>query len=189
MPRIIPAAVARAVSVGDWVIWARRSSRVPLERLGQAEVEELDLSVLGDLDVGGLEVPVDDPLLVGGLERFGDLPGDGEGFLEGQGAIPDLRVEAFAFGQLHDKEVAAGDLLEGVHGRDAGVVQGGEGAGLALEAGDAVLVLEELLRQDLDGDVPLELRIAGPIDLSHAPGTERGEDLVRSEAGAGGDGQ
>jgi hypothetical protein len=81
--------------------------------------------------------------------------------------------------------VAARDLLEGVDGGDARVAEGGEGAGLPLEAGDAVLVLEELFRQDLDGDVPLELRVAGPVDLPHPPRAERGENLPGTETGAG----
>ena len=55
-----------------------------LQRLGQAEVEHLDLAIGGDHDVGRLEVAVDHAGLVGGLQRQGDLPRDGEGFVEGQ---------------------------------------------------------------------------------------------------------
>ncbi len=43
------------------------------ERLGQAEVEHLDLTFGRDHDVGGFQVPVHDTLLVRGLERLGDL--------------------------------------------------------------------------------------------------------------------
>ena len=50
-----------------------RDAAPPVQRLGEAEVEDLDLAVRGDLDVGGLEVAVDDALLVGLLERLGDL--------------------------------------------------------------------------------------------------------------------
>ncbi len=130
---------------------------------------------------------MDDPLLVGGLERLGDLPRDREGLVERNGTLCDPGVEPFTFGQLHDEEVAAGDLFEGVDRRDAGVVQGGEGAGLALETGDPVLVLEELLGEDLDRHVPLELRVAGPVNLPHSPRAERGEDLPGTETGAGGE--
>jgi len=69
------------------------------------------------------------------------------------------------------------------------VIECGEGTGFPLEAGDAVLVLEELLGQDLDGHVALELRVPDPVDLSHSPRTERGEDLPGTETGAGGETQ
>ena len=48
-----------------------------------------------------------------------------------------------ALDQLHDQEVAAVGLLEPVDGGDVGVVQGGEDARLALEAGQALGVLGE----------------------------------------------
>ena len=44
---------------------------------------------------------------------------------------------------------------------------------------------DEDVRQDLDRDVAIELRIAGAIDLAHSAGAERAEDLVRTEARAG----
>ena len=52
-------------------------------RLGQAEVEHLHRAIWPDLDVGGFQIPVDDALLVRRLERLGDLPGDGERFIDG----------------------------------------------------------------------------------------------------------
>ena len=63
--------------------------------------------------------------------------------------------------------------------------QRGDGLGLALEARQGVGVGSERLRQHLDGDVPVELPVARPIDLSHAPGAERREDLVGAEACSG----
>ena len=41
------------------------------------------------------------------------------------------------------------------------------------------------LGQDLDGDVAIEPRVAGAIDLAHAACPQGGEDLVRAEADAG----
>ena len=40
----------------------------------------------------------------------------------------------------------------------------------------------------LIGDVPVELLVPGPVDLSHSARTERREDLVRTETGAGSQG-
>ena len=64
---------------------------------------------------------------------------------------------------------------------------GGEELGLALEAVEPVAVALEFLSQGLDGHLPVEPRVARPIDLSHAAGTERREDLIVADAGAGGE--
>ncbi len=153
MPRIIPAAVARPVSVGDCVsCGVLPDVGVRFEDLRQAEVEDLDPAVVRDDDVGGLQVPVDDPALVRGLERLGDLARDRKRFLERDRPARDPRVQALAFDELHDEDVTPVHGLEGVDRRDAGVIQRGERLRLALETRDAVPVLEELLGQDLDRD-------------------------------------
>jgi uncharacterized protein len=45
--------------------------------------------------------------------------------------------------------------------------------------------VREVGRENLDGDDSLQPRVAGAIDLSHAAGAERREDLVRAQAGSG----
>src|SRR5216684_1531610 len=62
-------------------------------------------------------------------------------------------------------------------------------ARLLLEATQAVRVLGERQRQDLDRHVARDARIAGPVDLPHPARPERGEDLVRAEARAGSEDQ
>ena len=52
---------------------------------------------------------------------------------------------------------------------------------------DSVPVLEELLRQDLQRDVAVEARVLRPVDLPHPARPEGREDLVRTEAGTGGE--
>ena len=47
-----------------------------LMRLGESEVENLDLPPGGDLDVGRLEISMHDALGVCGLQTLGNLPGD-----------------------------------------------------------------------------------------------------------------
>jgi hypothetical protein len=171
VPRITPAAVARAVRVGERV----------------AEVEKLHAPGRRDLHVRGLQVAVDDAILVRRLQCFGDLLRIRERFLEWKGTGSDLRVEALAFDEFHDEEVPPGNFLEGVNRRDARVVQRGERLRFPFEAKPSLFIFEELFRQDLDRDVSREPRVPRPIDLSHPARAEGGDDLVRAEAGAGDD--
>ena len=60
------------------------------------------------------------------------------------------------------------------------------GARLLLEATQAVGVLGEHRRQDLDGDLARDARIAGAVDLPHPARPERCDDFVMTNAGAGG---
>ena len=57
-----------------------------------------------------------------------------------------------------------------------------------LEAAEPIGVGREERRQDLDGDVAPEARVAGAKDLAHAAGADRRDDFKRAEAGTGGQG-
>src|SRR5262249_51192244 len=59
---------------------------------------------------------------------------------------------------------------------DMRMVQGRHGTSFALEA------FAELVDRDLDGDIPVQARIAGAINLTHPPSANEREDFVRSEA-------
>src|SRR5687767_1172012 len=64
------------------------------------------------------------------------------------------------------------------------MVQSRERLCFAGEAGQAFAIAREDLRQHLDRDVAIELRIAGAIHLSHAARAQRSDDFVRTETGA-----
>ena len=76
-----------------------------------------------------------------------------------------------------------------VDGRDVRVVQGGERLGFAREPGQPIGIIRERVRQDLQRDIAIELRVAGPPHLPHAAFADLGGDFVDAEAGAGGKGQ
>ena len=61
------------------------------------------------------------------------------------------------------------------------MVERGERARFAREAGAALWIRREVRRQHLDGHLATELAIASAIDLAHATGAERREDLVWSK--------
>lgn len=62
------------------------------------------------------------------------------------------------------------------------MVEGGEGACFAFEAGEAVRVVGDCGRQDFDGDVSIELGVGGAVDDTHAAFAEFGGDSVMGEA-------
>ena len=172
------------MSVGERARSAADEEPRRVHRLGEAEVEDLDLAVRRELDVRGLQVAVDDPLLVRRLEGLGDLAGDGEGLVERERAALQPLGEVFALDELHDEGADAARLLEAVDRGDVGVLQLGEELRLALEAGEALGVGGERLGQDLDRDLALQLRVGRPVDDPHAALAERGGDLVRAECRA-----
>jgi len=61
----------------------------------------------------------------------------------------------------------------------------GYGHRLAAQTLARVRVDRQLARQQLDGDLPIEPRIAGAIDLAHAARADPADDFVRADDGPG----
>jgi len=57
---------------------------------------------------------------------------------------------------------------------------------LLLEPAQTLRVRGETRREDLDRDISPEPVVPRPVDLSHPAGTERRDDLVRSDPGSRG---
>ena len=95
--------------------------------------------------------------------------------------------ECSALDQLHRDErrpVLRSDLVDR---DDVGMVQRRRRPRFLLEAGQALRVPGELRRKHLDRDDARELVVPRPIDLTHAAGAQRREDLVRSDSGTRGE--
>jgi len=65
------------------------------------------------------------------------------------------------------------------------MVQGREDLRFTLEPGEPVRIEREMLREDLEGDVPAQCDIPGSPHLSHPAGPDGRVDLIRAEANAG----
>jgi hypothetical protein len=142
-----------------------------------------------DHDVVGLEVAVDDAAGVGevdggaGLEEDLDAGAEvgigGLALVVGLTDVGDDALEGLAADELHgvaDGAVVA--VLEGVDGDDAGVVELGADRDLGVEAAGRGVLGAEGLADALDGDVALEVEIAGDVDLAHGPLGEEPEEAV-----------
>src|SRR5688500_4337728 len=181
---------------------AARRRRRRVERLRQTEVEHLDGAIWPQLDVGWLEVAMDDPLVVRLLEGLGNLPRDHQRFINWQGALRHSVSERRPLDELENERHRPIRFLEAVNAADIRMIQRGKRSRLTLEPRGAFRVGNEQVRQDLDRDVAIELRIAGSIHLAHparayprdltmsiGPGARLGPYEVAAQIGAGGMGE
>jgi hypothetical protein len=118
------------------------------------------------------------------LEGFGDLPGDRQRFVQGDGAAGDPLGERLSLDQLHGEEAPPLRLLDPVDRRDVGMVERRQQLRLAPETGETLGVGGEGLGQQLDRDVATELGIAGAIHLAHTALAELLGNFVVKEPGA-----
>ena len=127
---------------------------------------------------------MDDAELVRRLERFGELPGNLERLGDRDRSLGDALLEGRSLDELHDDRARAAALFEAVDVRDERMIQRREHPRLALEARQAIGIVDDRLGQDLDGDVAVEPGVARAIDLAHPTGADEPEDLERAEAAA-----
>ena len=86
-------------------------------------------------------------LLVRRFEGFGDLLGDGEGVVDGDWPLRDAIRQRRPLDQFEDQRLGALGLLQPVDVPDVGMVERGEDFGFALEAGQAIRVRCEGVRE------------------------------------------
>ena len=115
-----------------------------------------------------------DALPVRLVERVGDLDRDLQRLVERQRPFLEARGQRLAVEMRHDQVVRAIDAADVVDAADVGMVQGRDGASLALEAGPHIGIASDVARQDLDRDRAIEPRVAGPVDLAHAARADLG---------------
>ncbi len=155
------------------------------EDLGETEVEDLDPVVGGEEDVVGLEIAVDDVSAVGGGEAVGDPQAPGDGGDRRRRAVPEDPAERLALEELgHDIGLIVVDA-DVMDGEEVGVVEGGGGAGLTLEALPPIGAVRDLRRQHLDRHLTVELGVPRPPHLAHPTGPDGGENFITAESVTG----
>jgi hypothetical protein len=65
------------------------------------------------------------------------------------------------------------------------VVELCERAALALEAGETIRIVGQVLGQGLDGDVALQSHVAAEVDHAHAAAADLARDVVRTDSSGG----
>ena len=128
---------------------------------------------------------MDDAFLVRGFERVGNLPRDRSASSSGSGPCA-MRSASVDPSTSSITSARTPPLLEAVDRRDVGMIQCGERLRLAPESGEAVRVVREGSRQNLQGDIAIQPSVASPVHLAHAAGAEERDDLVGTDACRGG---
>ena len=129
-----------------------------------------------------------DALVVRRSEALRGLRGVRRRLSRGQWAAPQLVAQSRPLEQLHHGVRRGTFPADVVDREDVGMAERRDDTRLALEARERLLVLGEPLRQHLDRDVALQPGVAGAIDLAHPARADRRQDLVGSQARAGGEG-
>ncbi len=164
----------------------RAGAHLALGHLGEAEVEHLrevpEPSLLAEEEVLRLHVAVDDPRLVRLFQCAADLDEDGQGAGDREGTFgADRLIEVLPLQELHDDvERAVLELtVEEDLGR-VGVRQVAHRPGLAAEARDEILPVDQLGVEDLHPDHAVHRRLRRLVDGAHAPRADLLEDLELS---------
>ena len=142
--------------------------RLTLFDFREAKIENLRLLARRDKNIGRLHVAMHDAFGVRGFQRVGDLNRQRQQLIDGERAGAHYFGERLALQQLHDDEMLAIVLLDGVNRANVRVIQRGCGASFALEAFEQLRVLRHFIGEKLQCDLPAKPRIFGLVDHAHA---------------------
>ncbi len=123
-----------------------------------------------------------DAAVVRVAQRFRQLHAVPYDLFDGKRASRQPRAERLPLDELHRDVGLAAGLADFVDRADVRMVERGRGPRLSHESRPGARIIEAVRREDLDGDVPMEMFVVGAIDLAHAAGTELVDDAVVSEA-------
>ena len=115
---------------------------------------------------------MDHAAIVGGRETAGDLPRVVGGFAGRQRPAGHPLVERFSIEDLGDDVRGAGLDADVVDREYVRMIQPAGSSRFLLESAPAIRIVGKCRRQDFDRDVAVQLMIACPIHLAHAPGAQ-----------------
>ena len=122
-----------------------------------------------------------DATLVRRPDRIGEGNRNPEQPIERHPAGRDQLVQRLPVNELHRQEGCLAGLIDRVQRDDVRVVERGNGARFALEAGAALGVSTEAVGKDFDGDIAVQAGVPSAIDLAHPARTNGARDLIGSE--------
>ena len=177
---IVPCAVSAGGVVGSI---DKPAVAPPGTALRQSEIEQLRPRP-GQHDVARLQVAMNNSCPMRFVERIADLHGILERLRDRQAVLFQPRVERLTLEVLHHQEVGPVLMADVVHRADVRMAQGGDGSRFAIKPVPELLVGGQLCRENLDRHRAIETCVASLVDFAHPAGTERRENLIRSEGRA-----
>ena len=121
------------------------------------------------------------PAACAGASASSDLQRDLDRLAGGQRATQQAAGERFALDQLHHQELCPGAidlrLADVVERADVRMREPGDDTRFPFQPLAAVRVGGELSGQHLDGHLPVEPRVSGPVDLAHPAGSQGPDNL------------
>ncbi len=127
---------------------------------------------------------MDHALSMRGADRLRQGGPDLHDLVERQAFRWDERAQGRAVHEFRRQEEDVPVLLDAVHGDDAGVVDGGERPGFALEMVTPLRIAGDAPGLHLQRDLPLQPLVKGQVHLAHGATAEQGEDPVVTDGGA-----
>ena len=131
----------------------------------------------GHHEVFGFDVAVHDIAGVAVVERFGDLDEHIEDFAEGEAPFPQQIPQGLAFQHGHDKKKSALMAAKVEDRHDGRMVHLGDDGGFALKT-QLVFRRGQKGWHQLDGDLPAQQGVAGPVDHAAPAPAKLGEDFI-----------
>ena len=144
----------------------------------EAEVENLGSVTGNEKDVLRLQVAMDDIFRMRGGQAVCDGCRDLDRRFPAKRSFDQPRAKRLSLEELHHREQHRLGDRELVNRDDRRVRQRRNRARLALEALPCLRVLRRPFGENLDGDMPFEPGVERAIDLAHAAGADRLENLI-----------
>src|SRR4029450_6991238 len=120
--------------------------------------------------------------VVRGLERVRELPRECQGLVRRQRPGPQAITERRSFDELQHEEPQVFELLDTMNRRDTRMIGGREDPRFPFETCEPLRVGGQISRQHLYRDLPAELCVPCPVNLTHSPPAPDSEHVETAEA-------
>src|SRR5262249_46257485 len=131
-----------------------------------------DLATPGEENVGGFDIAMDDAFGVSGVESLGDLNAKLENLIERKRFAVDVIAQRIAVDELHGDEGAAVLFADVVNGANAGMIEGGCGAGFAAKTFEGLRIAGEVVGEEFERDRAIQATVECLVDHTHSAGAE-----------------
>ena len=148
---------------------------------GQTEIDDLQIFLSVQQNVLRFEVPMDHAIGMGGHEALAHLRRHPQEFGEGKRPLLDPRSQILSLDVLACDIEAAVQLLQGIDGRDGGMIQGSGDLGLAAEPPALFEVAAHEGRDGLESHGTVQPRVDGTVDDAHAAPSHLAENPVPAQ--------